>query len=288
MANEEPVTFGPYGGSGGEKWDDGIYSTVTELVIYSGDIINSIQIVYDTIEGKPVSKTRRGGDGGFPNSVKFEYPAEYLVSISGCHGSGSPIVNSLTFHSNIKQYGPYGKEEGIRFESRLAAGKIVGFFGNKGNVLDSIGVYIKPIQTAIPVGPFGTTGGQQWDDKTYSTIRELIIYSGWVIDSIQVVYEDFEGNSVSGQKHGGDGGQLSTVTLEYPDEFLVSIWGYYGQIGSKVAIRSLGFQSNKKTYGPFGVEDGEKFEIASNGGKIIGFHGRSRECLTAIGAYLDK
>ncbi|XP_059638060.1 agglutinin-like [Cornus florida] len=288
MANEESVALGPYGGSGGEKWDDGTYNTIRELVIYSGEEIYSIQVVYDDIEGKPVSKLRHGGNGGFPNMVKLDYPTEYLVSISGCHSSVSPVVNSLTFQSNIKQYGPYGKEGGTRFESRLDSGKIVGFFGNKGNVLDSIGVYIKPIQAAIPVGPFGTTGGQQWDDKTYSTIRKLIIYSGWVIDSIQVIYDDFEGKPVSGQKHGGDGGQLSTVTLEYPDEFLVSIWGYYGQVGTMVAIRSLGFQSNKKTYGPFGVEDGEKFEIASIDGKIIGFHGRSHDYLTAIGAHFDK
>ncbi|XP_059638050.1 jacalin-related lectin 3-like [Cornus florida] len=157
-----------------------------------------------------------------------------------------------------------------------------------GDCVDSIGVYVKPLPTVITVGPFGTTGGQQWDDGTYTTVRELIIHCGALIDCIQVVY-DKEGNRVLGEKHGTIGGQENKVTLD-ADEFLLSFWGYYGQVGNMVVIRSLEFQSNKKTIGPFGVADGEKFQFPSstNCAKIIGFHGRSDKYLTAIGAYLNK
>ncbi|XP_059654749.1 jacalin-related lectin 3-like [Cornus florida] len=288
MADGKTVSFGPYGGAGGDKWDDGTYNTVREITIHSSKIgeINSIQVVYD-VDGKPVMGQKRGRLTETPHTVKLDHPTEYLISMSGYHSTKSRVVNSLTFQSNKKQYGPYGKEGGTRFESRLAEGKIVGFFGRKGDVLDSIGVYITPFKTTVPsVGPFGTSGGQQWDDGTYSTVRELIIHSGWVIDSIQFVYDNV-GKPVSGTKHGSDGGQLSTVKLD-SDEFLLSFWGYYGQVDKVVVIRSLGFQSNKRTYGPFGMEDGEKFEFPSTGSKIVGFYGRSHKYLTAIGAYLDK
>ncbi|XP_059630134.1 jacalin-related lectin 3-like [Cornus florida] len=212
--------------------------------------------------------------GASRRNVILNYPTEYLVSISGYIGSylnTHRVVTSITLQSNIRKYGPYGKEEGTRFTNPSTSSKIVGFFGRQGDVVDSIGVYIMPIpiQTIIPsVGPFGTTGGQKWDDETYNTIREISIHSGLLIDSIQVVYNDTKGQPVLGEKH---------------------VWGNYGQVDKMVVIRLLGFQSNKGIYGPFGVEDGEKFEFPPDTcGKIIGFHGRSDKYLTAIGAYYDK
>ncbi|XP_059650702.1 jacalin-related lectin 3-like [Cornus florida] len=288
MANGQIVSFGPHGGNGGHSWNDGTYNTVREINIHVGvDEIKSIQIIYD-VDGKAVSGKKHGTTTATLKTVTLNYPTEYLISISGYHSAKFSVVNCLTLESNIQKYGPYGIEKGTRFESRLDAGKIVGFFGREGTVVDSIGVHITPFQTTVPsVGPFGTTGGQQWDDGTYKKVRELIIYSGWVIDSIQFVYDDKNGNPVTGAKHGADGGQQNTVKLD-TDEFLLSFWGYYGQVDKMVIIRSLGFLSNKRIYGPFGVEDGEKFEFQSTGGNIIGFHGRSHKYLTAIGAYLDK
>ncbi|XP_059658530.1 mannose/glucose-specific lectin-like [Cornus florida] len=297
MANAKAVTFGPYGSKvPGNNFDHGTsYSTIREIIVCvapAGTEIESFQVVYSDIEGKPVSEIRRGGGGGNPHSVKLDYPKEYLISISGTCGSYAQylVVKSLTFHSNIKQYGPYGKQEGSRFVTPSTAGKIVGFFGRSGARLDAIGVHMKPIPTVVPVGPFGTTHGEQWDDGNYSTVRELIIHSGAVIDCFQVVYDN-EGKRVMGEKHGTVGGQENKVTLDYPNEFLLSVWGYFGQVGNMVVIRSLGFQSNKRTIGPFGVEDGQKFQFPSASSacaKIIGFHGRSDKYLTAIGVYLDK
>ncbi|XP_059650706.1 jacalin-related lectin 3-like [Cornus florida] len=268
--------FGPFGGAGGQHWDDGIYSTVRELIIHSTTDIISIQVVYDDIEGNSISGKKHGGDDGTPNSVKLDYPSEYLLSVPGYHGYSTAhkyhVVKSLRIQSNMKQYGPYGEEKGTYFITPVTTGKIVGFFGRNGSLLDSIGVYIKPFQTSTLVGPFGTTSGQQWDDGTYNTVRELIIYSGWVIDSIQVVYNDIDGKPISGKKHGGNGGQRNEVKFDKPDEFLISVSGYFGQVDNMVAIRSLEFQSNKTKYGPFGMEKGEKFEVSSTGGKIIGFH----------------
>lgn len=78
------------------------------------------------------------------------------------------------------------------------------------------------------------------------------------------------------------------VNLNSPDEFLTSIHGHYGCLIERgpVFIRSLTLESNKKTYGPFGTEQGTYFSLPTTGGKIIGFHGKSGWYLDAIGVHL--
>lgn len=80
------------------------------------------------------------------------------------------------------------------------------------------------------------------------------------------------------------------VKLDYPDEFLTSIHGYYGSLNQwgQNLVRSLSFESNKKNYGPFGVEKGTRFSVPMNGAKIVGFHGRCGSYIDAIGVYLKS
>lgn len=56
---------------------------------------------------------------------------------------------------------------------------------------------------------------------------------------------------------------------------------------SSTIIHSLTFQSNKRTYGPFGNETGRKFSFPATGGKIIGFYGSSGSHLESLGAYFE-
>lgn len=80
------------------------------------------------------------------------------------------------------------------------------------------------------------------------------------------------------------------VVLGFPGEHLVSIHGYYSDLLSWglgiTVIRSLTLETNKKTYGPFGVEDGSKFSYPTVGSKVVGFHGRSGWYLDAIGLHV--
>lgn len=78
------------------------------------------------------------------------------------------------------------------------------------------------------------------------------------------------------------------VKLDSPDEFLTSIHGHYGSLIERgpVFVRSLTLESNKRTYGPFGIEQGIYFSLPTTGGKIIGFHGKSGWYLDAIGVHL--
>lgn len=78
--------------------------------------------------------------------------------------------------------------------------------------------------------------------------------------------------------------------LEFPDERFVSVHGYYSDISTwgdpATVIRSLTLETNRKTYGPFGVEEGTKFSFPIMGTDIVGVYGRSGLYLDAIGLYL--
>ncbi|KAA8537086.1 hypothetical protein F0562_029564 [Nyssa sinensis] len=291
----QSIAVGPFGGHGGDEWDDGIYTTVRQIVIYTGLVINSIQIEYDKNGRSKWSEKHGEINGGVRHPVTLDYPGEFLISISGyCNThSGSNVVQSLTFESNRRTYGHFGTKIGTYFKLPITGGKIVGFNGKSGYCLDSIGAHYEPIldpcSQPISIGPFGGHGGGQWDDGIYSTVRQLVIFSGSFINSIQIHY-DRKGRSEWSQKHGESSElrTINTVKLNYPGEFLISISGYYGQVSGLVVVRSLTIESNKTTYGPFGVRDGNYFNIPPTSGKIIGFHGRSSgDYLHSIGAYIE-
>lgn len=56
---------------------------------------------------------------------------------------GLICVSSLTIHTNIKTYGPFGDDTmGTQFKSGI--GEVIGFFGASGVLLDKLGVWIIP------------------------------------------------------------------------------------------------------------------------------------------------
>nr|CAD1841739.1 unnamed protein product [Ananas comosus var. bracteatus] len=143
------VEVGPWGGLGGSPWDDGVYTTVRQVVVVHGAAIDSIQIEYDR-NGSSVWSGKHGGNGGSRiHKVMLEYPYEFITSVSGYYGpllSGSPVViRSLTIASNLTKYGPFGSELGTHFSLPVSGGKVVGFHGRSGWYLDSIGVHLKKL-----------------------------------------------------------------------------------------------------------------------------------------------
>lgn len=75
---KKPESVGPWGGSGGSRWDDGIYSGVRQLMIVHGAGIDSIQIEYDT-KGSSVWSEKHGGSGGHKTD-KVKVPIFYALS----------------------------------------------------------------------------------------------------------------------------------------------------------------------------------------------------------------
>lgn len=82
--------------------------------------------------------------------------------------------------------------------------------------------------------------------------------------------------------------QLLQIQLDWPNEYIHRMSGYYKRVDGVTLITSLTFQSNIRTYGPFGEEGSLArtfFRTPLNIGMISGFYGRSDKFLYAIGAH---
>ena len=65
---KKPVAAGPWGGQEGFPWDDGVHSTVKQVVIVHGAGIESIQVEYDR-KGTSIWSQIHGGNGGMKTTV---------------------------------------------------------------------------------------------------------------------------------------------------------------------------------------------------------------------------
>eukprot|EP01018_Ginkgo_biloba_P008133 Gb_20108 [translate_table: standard] len=138
--------YGPWGRDGGAGWTDGTYTGIKGITIFTNDqTLLSIQVTYGLKGGRDfsVEAARHGGNAGAKEMIYFNYPDERLEKISGYHGdyAGYYVLKSLTFYTNQRQLGPYGKEGGYYFESPSRQ-NIVGFYGRaSANLIDNIGIY---------------------------------------------------------------------------------------------------------------------------------------------------
>ncbi|KAJ6684827.1 JACALIN-RELATED LECTIN 3 [Salix purpurea] len=323
---KQAVSYGPWGGNGGNIFDDRVYTGVREVHLTRYGGVVSIRACYD-LNGQALWGSKNGGSGGIRvDKIAFDYPSEILTHITGYYGStilrGPTVVKSLTFHTNKRKYGPFGDEQGISFSSGSNNGVIVGFHGRKGWFIDSIGVHVLegalPISRPIPrpsyesfdtkavqvyevvpgvvkeaeapqvSGPWG--GGKPWDDGVFSGVKKIFLTEGEAIYCIQIKY-DRNGQSVWSVRHGGGSeGSSNMIEFDYPDEFLTSVCGYNASPtgDDRGCIKSLTFHTNKAKYGPYGEEAGTFFTSSKTEGKIVGFHGRSGCYLNAIGVHLQQ
>ncbi|XP_021727905.1 jacalin-related lectin 3-like [Chenopodium quinoa] len=129
----------------------------------------------------------------------------------------------------------------------------------------------------IAYGPWGGQSGYKWDDGIYSGVRQFEY--------------DKNGRAIWSDKHGGNNGtRTDQIKLDYPTQYLVSISGFCGSItkGGPVIVRSLSLQTNRKKYGPFGIEQGAPLSLPVNNEMLVGFHGWSSEYLDSIGVYVKS
>ncbi|XP_039158543.1 jacalin-related lectin 3-like [Eucalyptus grandis] len=139
-------SIGPFGGEGGDPWDDGHSTGVRKIIIKCGLVIDYIAVEYNK-NGSVVQGPRHGGGGGhLTHEIKLNYPGEYLTSFSGHFESyrGQIMVRSLTFQSNERTYGPVGQEIGNYFYFPSIGKKIVGFHGRSRCWVDSLGAHFEP------------------------------------------------------------------------------------------------------------------------------------------------
>ncbi|KAL3616911.1 hypothetical protein CASFOL_039305 [Castilleja foliolosa] len=137
----------------------------------------------------------------------------------------------------------------------------------------------------IRVGAWGGPYGNPWSFKAKRGIKQIIICSGAVIDSI--MFKDDVVDDCSDRFGGPGGNRTEKVSIDFPSEFLTGItvthqrWSSYPRL-----VSSLEIHTNRTRYGPFGSVSGEKFRFNAEGGVITGFHGRSSTYLDAIGVFL--
>lgn len=79
---KKPIVVGPWGGQDGHRWDDGVYSTVRQLIIAHGSGIDSIQIEYDK-KGTSIWSEKHGGSGG----TRIDKVRLTFFSLSSCFWS---------------------------------------------------------------------------------------------------------------------------------------------------------------------------------------------------------
>ena len=81
------------------------------------------------------------------------------------------------------------------------------------------------------------------------------------------------------------------IELQFPEEYLVSVSGHAAKhpllATQTPVIRSLTFKTNKRTFGPYGAEEGTHFSLPIENGLIVGFKGHSGDLLDAIGVHLS-
>lgn len=163
MTISTPVRFGPWGGTGGTIFDDGIYTGVRQIHITRGLGISSMKVLYDR-NGQAIWGDKRGSSGAAKTEkIIFDFPSEILTHVTGHFGPamimGPTVIKSIMFHTTKKNHGPFGDEHGTFFSSCLTEGRIVGFHGRGGWYIDSIGVHVLEgkvlSQKAADTGPLG-------------------------------------------------------------------------------------------------------------------------------------
>ncbi|KAG0561319.1 hypothetical protein KC19_9G055000 [Ceratodon purpureus] len=152
---------GPWGGEhGGTPFAVPMNESIIKIEVrYCAQHVYGLDVEYN-INGKPF-KAGFGRVCGthLIGEIKIQEPIEFLTHIEGTFGTSVGViqrdeyisgyirgetlchVTSLTIHTNVKAYGPFGaRGTGTPFKSDR--GRIVGFHGREGNLLDSIGVFV--------------------------------------------------------------------------------------------------------------------------------------------------
>ncbi|GLT33911.1 hypothetical protein SLA2020_084640 [Shorea laevis] len=140
-----PRDPGPWGGYGGNTWDDGVFFCIRQVILFVGKTtVSGIMILYGRSNGQSFL-SKRHGSGGDIHRIKLE-SSEHLVDFAGYFGptegsDGYEVLRSITFYTNKGKYGPFGEEIGRAFSSTCSNGKLVGFHGRSGAFINAIGVH---------------------------------------------------------------------------------------------------------------------------------------------------
>ncbi|CAN8257951.1 unnamed protein product [Cochlearia groenlandica] len=271
-------------------WDDGSnHDDVTKIYLRGGSKgIDYFYVDYvksgKVIEGSSHGQTSKSGYTTMLeiNTQKNEYLESvdvYYINLDGQDG-----IQALQFKTNFKTFELIGENERCsKFTLAVPGKKIVGFHGS--GWVHSLGAYFTWI-TPTKVEVKGGKGGKEWDDgHDHENISKIYVRGGF--EGIQFIKFDYvkNGQLENGQLRGvSSRGFTGTFEIDHlNEEYLVSVEGYYDDASG--IIQGIQFKTNKKTFDLMGYDKGQKFSLASNGNKIIGFHGYAEKGVNSIGVY---
>ena len=291
-----PVLQGPFGGNGGEEFNDLIQLNpavtlrsgivIQEINVRAGDYVDSIQVTYHFSNNTTRSLDRRGGTGGSFSKITLEED-EVLVKVEGkINGQliGQLIFTSRRTNGDERKHGPYGNTGTTPFSTE---GLIMAFSGRSCGTLDSLGVYSFALPT-LESEEVGGSGGSPWDDVLNQNLKPFEIQGiavsyGNQVDSIQTTYRFFDGSLHQAPRRGGTGGSRS-ATIQFADgEKLTKIEGKTnGVLIDQLTFNTVCRNGTAKVYGPYGKTGRTPFSFE---GPILGLRGRSGTLLDALGVY---
>ena len=136
-------------------------------------------------------------------------------------------------------------------------------------------------------GPSGGTDGETFSDDVRlqdCQLMEVQIYAQQQINGLRIIHQTCAGDHHPFPLHGSATGDCYHLTLA-PDEFIISISGYYDS-----QINGLRIQTNKQISPLLGSEEGAgiyRYE-APPGAEIVGFWGQAGDGIDALGVILRR
>lgn len=288
------------GGPGGSRFVTIVPSgaRLVELLVFAGDRIDAVQLVYRLEDGgrASISGRKHGGEGGDRAVFRLDED-EFVTGISGRYGQ---FLDSLQIHTNKRDSPRYGGAGGsVDYDMRVPPGfRFVGLQGRSGAHIDAIAAIYDATRsgmppgfgTVSPPGPgagvaefFGGPGGQYFQDPALAAgtrVAALRVRAGAWIDAIQLVWSGPDGQEYPLVQHGGNGGSPHTFRLE-PGEFITALSGRYGHYVDSVQIHTN--RRDSPVYGGPGGSVAYRIEAPPER-QIAGLAGRSGIYLDAIGA----
>lgn len=159
-----PRSAGPWGGCSGKPWDDGVFTTTTRLIVHVDTNVSAITgLEVDYVKEKASFMSHHGDRAGSDRiivifffysfqqklfllfdfvgmtlnmlQINIDRENEFLIGVEGFYGpvvveevGGSAVdaIKQITFYTNKRKFGPYGRDIGTYFWSAAArVGEVV-------------------------------------------------------------------------------------------------------------------------------------------------------------------
>ncbi|KAF8083399.1 hypothetical protein N665_0775s0001 [Sinapis alba] len=290
-----PTRLKAKGGKGGKEWDDGgDHDNVSKIHVVLGfEGISSI--VLDYVKNGQVKSGLIHGDfrnGLIPLTFEIDsFNEEYLASVEGYYDEVSKVIQGLRFITNNNKIGNLlGDAKGVKFSLSDNGSKIIGFHGYADRNINSLGAYFISLPPA-KLECQGTLNGFLWDDgSNHDGVTKVCVtlFRDCWIGFVRFEYD----NNGKREKtnHRREVAVEKEFEVDYPHEFITSVEGAFVRNSADVSFfTSLTFKTSKHrtspTYGRAQVGGEIKFVLEKKGNALVGFHGRSNHCVTALGAY---